>query len=218
MKFRTFFNIYKNLIIVLWCVGVIIAFKIINNFEFQNGSSLIFIGLLVVVPFIIYILGIFRKRRLIKQKVAKEGRFIGSIKKDAESKKLRKELLNEFDFVQIENQECIQFENDIFLLEFNNKLAKLTIKDTLIEYKYFYVNKFFEYNKYDHRYVQYYPTTRLYSLIKLQIEELIGHTYIYKENKRGIKLIDQDTNEVVYSLPNIKFQKYRSNVKFIVKM
>ncbi len=221
MKFSTNLNIYKNIIIILWWAVVIVAFKFINNFEFENGSSLIFIGLLFILPFVLYIIGVIRKRKILKQKVLKQGKYINLIKKDIDTKKIEKEFLKYLKDLNITNYElddnCI-YQNDVIKIEFGEKYAYIQLINTEVIYKFYYTNKFIDYTKYDQRYFQYHPTTRLYSLMISKVEELKGKEYTYIEKKKGIKLIETDTKELVYFMPRNRYTKYRNYITFNIKL
>ena len=210
MKFKTFLAIYKNLIILLWWMIILIAFKIINNFEFENGTSLIFIGLLVVLPTFLYIFGLIHKFKLKKIKSVNNGPYIKIIKKDIETKKFEKEFLEDiehlkFNFVESDN---IELQNEKIQIVFTNEYAYIKLIDTKVIYRYYYVNKFRYYSKYDTRYLQYRPTTYLYTLLLSRIKDLSSKEFKYIENRRSIKLIDIETNEIIYSLKKEKKQLY----------
>ncbi len=221
MKFSANLNIYKNIIIILWWAVVIVAFKFINNFEFENGSSLIFIGLLFILPFVLYIIGVIRKRKILKQKVLKQGKYINLIKKDIDTKRIEKEFLKYLKDLNITNYEldddCI-YQNDVIKIEFTEKYAYIQLINTEVIYKFYYTNKFIDYTKYDQRYFQYHPTTRLYSLMISKVEELKGKEYTYIEKKKGIKLIETNTKELVYFMPRNRYTKYRNHITFNIKL
>ena len=208
MKFKTFLAIYKNLIILLWWTVLLISFKIINNFEFQNGTSLIFIGLLIVLPFSLYIFGLIHKFKLKKIKAINNGPFIEIIKKDIETKKFDKEFIKDiedlkFSFIESNN---IELRNDTIQIVFTNEYAYIKLIDKKVIYRYYYVNKFRSYSKYDTRYLQYRPTTYMYTLMLSRLKELTSKEYTYIENRRSIKLIDTKTKEIIYSVKKEKKQ------------
>lgn len=206
MKFKTFIAIYKNIIILLWWITVLVAFKIINNFEFKNGTSLIFIGLLIIFPLTLYILSIIRKIRLMKIKAINNGPYIKIIEKDVKTKKFEKEFLEELEDISLEfiEGEEIELKNELLQVVFTNEYAYIKLNDKKVIYRYYYVNKFLSYTKYDNRYLQYYPTTHLYALMIEKIKELSNNEYIYVENRRSIKLINKKTEEVIYNLKKEK--------------
>lgn len=206
MKFKTFIAIYKNIIILLWWITVLVAFKIINNFEFKNGTSLIFIGLLIIFPLTLYILSIIRKIRLMKIKAINNGPYIKIIEQDVKTKKFEKEFLEELEYLSLEfiEGEEIELKNELLQVVFTNEYAYIKLNDKKVIYRYYYVNKFLSYTKYDNRYLQYYPTTHLYALMIEKIKELSNNEYIYVENRRSIKLINKKTEEVIYNLKKEK--------------
>lgn len=206
MKFKTFIAIYKNIIILLWWITVLVAFKIINNFEFKNGTSLIFIGLLIIFPLTLYILSVIRKIRLMKIKAINNGPYIRIIEQDVKTKKFEKEFLEELEDISLEfiEGEEIELKNELLQVVFTNEYAYIKLNDKKVIYRYYYVNKFLSYTKYDNRYLQYYPTTHLYALMIEKIKELSNNEYIYVENRRSIKLINKKTEEVIYNLKKEK--------------
>ena len=208
MKFKTFLAIYKNLIVLLWWTVILISFKIINNFEFKNGTSLIFVGLLIVLPVSLYIFGLIHKIKLKRIKAINNGPFIEIIKKDIETKKFEKEFLDDvehlkFNFIESEN---IELRNDTIQIVFTKEFAFIKLIDKKVIYRYYYVNKFKSYSKYDTRYLQYRPTTHLYTLMLSKIKDLTNKEYIYVENRRTVKLIDSETQEIIYSIKKEKKQ------------
>lgn len=216
MKFSAHLNIYKNIIIIIWWIIVIGFFKIYNDFEFENGSSLIFLGLLIILPLLLYIIGLIRKHTILKQKELKQGKYINLIKKDIANNKIEKEFLKyltdlHLEHLVIDNQHIYQ--NDTLKVEFLELYASIKIINTKVVYKFYYTNKFNDYTKYDTRYYQYHPTTRLYSLMVSKIYEIKDKEYIYIESKKGIKLIEQDTKQVVYNLPKNKDKLHNFNQK-----
>ena len=64
--------------------------------------------------------------------------------------------------------------------------------------------------------MQYYSTTKLYSLMLEKIEEFINTSYTYIENKKGVRLVNDKTNLIVYSLPKNRYTKYNTN--FVLKI
>jgi predicted nucleotidyltransferase len=78
--------------------------------------------------------------------------------------------------------------------------------DKKVIYRYYYVNKFRSYSKYDIRYLQYRPTTYMYTLMLSRIKELTCKKYTYIENRRTVKLIDSETKEIIYSIKTEKRQ------------
>ena len=144
MKFKTFIAIYKNIIILLWWITVLVAFKIINNFEFKNGTSLIFIGLLIIFPLTLYILSIIRKIRLMKIKAINNGPYIKIIEQDVKTKKFEKEFLEELEDISLEfiEGEEIELKNELLQVVFTNEYAYIKLNDKKVIYRYYYVNKF----------------------------------------------------------------------------
>ena len=59
---------YKNIIILVWWLAILVIFKVWNNFNFSNGNSILFIILIVVFPLALYIFGVIYKKKLLKQK------------------------------------------------------------------------------------------------------------------------------------------------------
>ena len=82
MKFKTFLAMYRNIIILLWWIVILVLFKITTNFEFHHGLSLLFIFLVVFVPLSFYLITKIYQQKLIRAKRNRKGNYYQRIKKD----------------------------------------------------------------------------------------------------------------------------------------
>ena len=141
-----------------------------------------------------------------KIKAINNGPYIKIIEQDVKTKKFEKEFLEELEDISLEfiEGEEIELKNELLQVVFTNEYAYIKLNDKKVIYRYYYVNKFLSYTKYDNRYLQYYPTTHLYALMIEKIKELSNNEYIYVENRRSIKLINKKTEEVIYNLKKEK--------------
>ncbi len=214
MKFKTFLAIYKNLIILVWWIVILIIFKVTTNFEFSHGNSLIFVFLMFALPLTLYIFGLVYKKKLLKAKALKKGPYIDKIKNDYKNKILQKEFSNNiknlaFAIEQINDE--VVLDNPHLLIVFQKERASLHLKETKIYYYYYYSLKVKEYCKYDKKLLQYNSTIYLYHLIIEKLNTLIEHPLNYIENKKNFWLVDSITSEVLYTNAKGPFKKKRSN-------
>ena len=79
MKFKTFLAMYRNIIILLWWIVILVLFKITTNFEFHHGLSLLFIFLVVFVPLSFYLITKIYQQKLIRAKRNRKGNYYQSI-------------------------------------------------------------------------------------------------------------------------------------------
>lgn len=91
---------YKNIIILVWWLAILVIFKVWNNFNFSNGNSILFIILIVVFPLALYIFGVIYKKKLLKQKNLRKKPFFEIIQDDYKTKKLQKEFLEQIEFLK----------------------------------------------------------------------------------------------------------------------
>lgn len=217
MKFKTFLAMYKNLIILIWWLIILIVFKVTTNFVFRNGNSLIFILLMVVIPLTLYIFGVVYKKQLIKQKKLRKGPYIEIIKNDYKNKKFNKDFLdklNQYHFTTELTENNLDVFNDQFLISFTKTHAYLAIKNTKIVYHYYYTSKLKDFSKYDKKLIQYHPTTYLYELLIIQINNLSSKELNYFEDKDQYALIADSTDEVFYN----NFKKIPKKKKNAIKI
>ena len=221
MKFNTFLAMYKNIIILIWWISILVIFKVTTNFEFVGGSSILFISLLIGFPLALYIYGVICKKRLLKKKLAKKEPFFNVIKKDFNNKKFQKEFLDKligYNFVLNKKEEFINIYNDTINICFDKNFACIIFNETNVIFRYYYVSRIKDFTKYDVRLIHYYSTTYLYKLLLEKIEALINKSLLYYENKKGCILLDEKTQTIIYStlLKNVKTKKLKITKRIVL--
>ena len=103
---------YRHLIILIWLILILLIFKITTNFKFKNGSSLVFIGLIIIVPLIIYTYSFINiKKNKETVKINKDG-YYQTIVKDLEKGNFQTNFLDKLSNL-----------NSPFVLTFNLKVV-----------------------------------------------------------------------------------------------
>lgn len=199
---KRFLLAYRHLIVLIWLVIILVIFKIINNFVFKNGTSLVFVGLLMVVPLFIYIFTLCNRHQVRNKKKNLKKVYYDNLLEDIknghfESSFLKRvhELDLQYTYVVNEN---IHVQMEGIAIIFDREKTTLHIDDTLVEYRFYYASRLTEVTKYDLRNLQYKNSLVLYTKIIEQIITLVNHQYAYTQNNKEIKLIRTDNNEVVY--------------------
>lgn len=212
MKFKTFLMMYRNIIILIWWAIILVVFKITTNFVFKNGLSILFILLLVVLPVVLYILTTIYKHQLIKKKKRKKIRYISRLNEDIENKQFQKnfimpleELIGKTELKK--DAEKIIVDSQNISIFFNKYKAQLAIKNTLVEYNFYYSNKLETMNAYDSRFYQYHETNHLYFAIIELVKKLTLESLIYEVNKKKCLLTTVNSNIILYQNKNLKKNK-----------
>lgn len=205
---------FKNIIILIWWIIVLIVFKVTTNFEFSNGNSLIFVGLLVIIPLTLFIIANIFKKKLMKEGKKNKIPYFQRIKEDIKSKTFYNEFLSKIstlNFSQIEEDNKIILVSNLLEIVFSQSLVSISIKNTQVIYRYYYSNKFTELSKYDKKYLQYKGTSVLYQLLVEKVLLLSNNELTYFENKKHAKLILTATDEVLFTnSKKVKFKLKRS--------
>ena len=204
---------YKNIIILVWWLAILVIVKVWNNFNFSNGNSILFIILIVVLPLALYIFGVIYKKRLLKQKNLRKKPFFEIIQDDYKTKKLQKEFLEQVEFLKLnlnskENQ--LLLSNNKIEISFEKNYTKINLLNTKITYYFYYSNYINNFTKFDKRMIQYHSTKYLYNQIIELLKKLTCNQLTYMENKKNCKLIDSITKEILYdnNKKTDKKQKY----------
>lgn len=220
MKFLTLLFMFKNIIILIWWLIVLIIFKVTINFEFSNGNSLIFIALLIIPPIVLYVYGKIYKKYQVKLNKIKKEPYFNLIKKDLDKKVFKIEFLDKligYNVLLNVQEEFINLSNDYITISFNKNFACIIINNTNVIYKYFYSSSYKNYTKYDERLFKYKTTIDLYESIINKLELLANKNLLYFENKKGCILLNKKTNEVLYTtFKKTKKIKDSKNTKDIV--
>lgn len=212
MKFKTFLAMYRNIIILLWWIVILVLFKITTNFEFHHGLSLLFIFLVVFVPLGFYLITKIYQQKLIRAKRNRKGNYYQRIKKDFEGKQLEKNLLcplraciGDMD-IKIENDE-IKLIHPQLICTFQQKKATIQIVDTRVCYGYYYSFQIDRMHIYNTLHLQYHDTNYLYQLMLTQIQLLAQEVLLYQENKNNCLLTNLDQTKVLYQENSKRRQK-----------
>lgn len=224
-KFLQFIVIFRNIIVLVWLILILILFKIINNFNFKNGQSIIFALLLAVIPSFVYILSHINKKKIKVARTNRKMSFFEKIKDDYKTKKFQKHLLDKledlglsFDLV---DESAITLKNQFLNICFDLNEASISINDTLVNYRFFYLESD-ELNKYDTTYMAKRDTLALYIAIVNKIKQLINVKMIYQNDWKRIVLYRMDSEAVLYEYiyskikqKQLKIQKVKKESKII---
>lgn len=224
-KFLQFIVIFRNIIVLVWLILILILFKIINNFNFKNGQSIIFALLLAVIPSFVYILSHINKKKIKVARTNRKMSFFEKIKDDYKTKKFQKHLLDKleglglsFDLV---DESAITLKNQFLNICFDLNEASISINDTLVNYRFFYLESD-ELNKYDTTYMAKRDTLALYIAIVNKIKQLINVKMIYQNDWKRIILYRMDSEAVLYEYiyskikqKQLKIQKVKKESKII---
>lgn len=211
---------YKNIIILIWWAIILIVFKVTTNFEFRNGTSLIFISLLVIFPLVLFIISRVFLKGLQKTNNKNKIPYFQRIKVDVKDKTFNKELISKLPLSNItllNDEDKILVDDINLIIEFNKTFASIIIKNTKVIFHYYYTNKFHIITKYDTRHLQYKPTNYLYKIIVEKVNELCSSDLTYMENKKCVILLIDD--KVIYSNTDkkIKPNKFKNKIKISLK-
>lgn len=218
MKFKTFLAMYKNIIILVWWLMILVIFKIWNNFVFENGSSLLFVFLIVVLPLTLYIFGIVYKNSLLKQKSLKKKPLFENIQSDYEANKLQKIFSDEIEKLKLnveKKEEKIMLHNNQVAIVFERHYSQIKLIQTKVVYYFYYGTHFTSITSFDQKMLQFHSPNYLYNQVKTQLAKLLECSLTYMENKKCYKLIDSTTNKVLYDSakkPKAK-QKYNKVIQ-----
>lgn len=217
---------YRHLIILIWLILVLLIFKITTNFKFKNGSSLVFVSLLLIVPIVIYIYSFINiKKNKEAVKINKDGHY-QNITRDIDKGIFKSCFLDKLtqlnlkylcDLTDIVCVKIINHNVEILNVIFNANQAIIEINDTKIVYRFYYSHMINEFTKYDLRNFEYKETSILYSKIVEKVSELINKEYIYIYSKKQISLVAVPSNEELYNVKVNKklFDKENKNKKTI---
>lgn len=199
---------YNSIITFVWWVLLLISFRIINNFHFQNGSSIIFLILFFIPPVIFKTISIRHRRRIKSQKAARKSGYYIQIKNDIDTNVFYANFLAPIKYqfgslnLDVKESEINILINDTISLIFTEKKATISLLETNIKYSFYYSKDFEDLTKYDIRGVEFYPTEKLYQDIIISLNNLTGDL-IYEEVYQGGKylgcLLYRD-NEVIYQI------------------
>lgn len=196
--------LYRSFIILVWIITILIIFKIVNNFLFKNGSSLIFITLIFILPLIFWILTQIARKKSIKEKKKLETKYYLRILNDIKESNFDKQFINPLkqliSYSTFNDSNNIIFENENLIIGFNEIKSYISIKNTNVTFSYYYSNKFYKSTIYDEKFMQYQDTKELYQLMINKLETLLSEPLIYETNKYNLRLIGSNTKQVYYEI------------------
>lgn len=215
MKFKTFLAMYRNIIILLWWIIILVVFKITTNFEFHHGLSILFVFLVVLVPFTFYLITKVYQQKLIQAKKNRKGSYYQRIKKDFEGKVFEKNLIFPLEEyighidIKIENDE-IKLLHPQLICTFQQKKATIQIVDTRVCYAYYYSFQIDRIHTYNTLHMQYHDTSYLYHMMLNRIQLLRQDVLLYQENKNSCLLTNLEQTKVLYK----ENMKHRQKEKY----
>lgn len=223
MRIKTLLTMYRNFIILIWWMIIIVVFKIITNFKFHNGLSILFVGLLVIPPLALYIFTSIHKRSLIRKKKARGKTYFSRIKRDFQNKNMERVFIHTltatYGHVElIYNEEKIEIKHDYFSIVFLPNKAILSIHNTRVIYQYYYTHKYDGFSVYDKRYLQYHDLSYLYTVILTKINTLFAAPLIYFEGPRCCMLSSSDESTIYYKKNSHRNKKEKYQSKVIIEM
>ena len=197
---------YHNYLILLWWIVLLIAFRFINNFRFQHGSSVIF-GAFLSSAF-----GTESNKPAYRRHVKKQEspeRAATSPKSKTMSGKgffspnwlIRSGLFRKAETAYQETKITVDINSQAELV-FDSDKASLVIHDTMIKYRFYYSNRFEDLTKYDSRGFEHYPTEKLYRAVLNLLKNLTGDL-VYEEVRQGGKILGcllSKNGEVLYNI------------------
>lgn len=208
---KVFLARYKNIITLIWCVGVFLYFKIAHNFQFKNGSSIIFLLLILVLPLGLNIYYNVVRHRTKKLKKAHQGNFFDQIKYDFLSKEVNRPLLNHL--YQMNRNTKVEDKGDeitiatgsdtYLFITFTSKFCKISMENTEIVYYLYYERVVFDTTSYDQKGFKYYATDNIYQAILKIVKNLKRERLFYQELRQHnkllqIRLLDRTDDQVIY--------------------
>lgn len=207
---------YRNIILLLWWIIILVLFKITTNFEFHHGLSLLFVFLVVFVPLVFYVVTKLHQQKLIQAKKNRKGTYYQRIKKDFEKSLFQKNMVLPLEGyighidIKIENDE-IKLVHPQLMCIFQQKKATIQIIDTRVCYAYYYSFQIDRIHTYNTLHMQYHDTNYLYHMMLTQIQLLSQDVLLYQENKNSCLLTNLEQTKVLYK-ENVKHhnkEKYK---------
>lgn len=199
---KRFLIAYRHLIVLIWLILILIIFKIANNFVFKNGTSLIFVGLLIVVPLFIYIFTLCNRHQVRNKKKKLKKTYYDNLLQDIKNGHFETSFLKRIHELDLQYtyvvEDNIRVQMEGIVIIFDREKTTLHIDDTCVDFHFYYASRLSDVTKYDLRNLQYKTSLVLYTKIIERIMLLINHEYAYIQNNKEIKLLRTDTNEIVY--------------------
>ena len=115
------------------------------------------------------------------------------------------ELVGKTEFTKEEENIIVDSKNISII--FNKYKAKLVVKNTLVEYNFYYSSKLEVMTSYDSRFYQYHETNYLYFALINLVKNLISEPLIYEVNKKKYSLTTLNSNIILYQNKHLKKNK-----------
>lgn len=194
----------------IWIVGVLVFFKLYNDFIFEQGDSYIFFIALFIVPFSLELESYYVRRKNKAKYHIKHSSFLKLIESN-----LDKELLDEITkttrMLTDPDSLTIYFGPRLLgTIKFSETFASVSIVDTSVEYRFFYSQTEYILTKYDESGFEFRPVTYLFQRMLNRINQLTSLDLVYKEYYKKKKIVAvalMDKDDILY------FNKVKHNVK-----
>jgi hypothetical protein len=210
--FKVVVERYRNLIILAWCIIIFVFYKVIFDFQFENGSSLLFLFILLCVPVSLQMHYVMQRKAMQQLKKAHQKTFFGQIQYDFLTGMINTKLLftlehlaKETKVTQVEDIITIRCGNISQVnITFTPLLCRLEIENTKIVYNLYYERVVFDTSEYDQKGFRYFRPEKLYQSIIAIIRLLKNERLFYQELRQGkrmlqYQLIDRTNGEnIIY--------------------
>lgn len=218
---KIFLTMYRNFIALIWWLVVIVIFKVITNFQFHHGLSIVFVSLLIIPPAVLYLFTSIHKRKLIKKKKARKKTYFSRIKQESQNKNMERWLIHPltttYGHLDITYQEeKIEMKHPCFSVLFLPNKAILVIHNTRVIYQFYYTHQYDGFSIYDKRYFQYRDTRDLYVAILTKIETLFATPLLYLEGSKCCMLTSMDKTIIYYKKNAHRKGKDKYQNEFII--
>lgn len=200
-----FITRHRYSIIFGWITVVLLSTYFINKFTFQNNSSVLFIFVLLIVPVVVSIISHFNIKKNKQKYLFSKTNYYELIKLNI-YKDLIKKLNEVTKVLELPNEYHIGHEQRL-VLSFNDQYCELSIKNTIVSYKYYYSKTFDNISIYDKKGFEYQSTNVLFSELLNMINNLLLGKLVYQESNK-IKL-----TYAVLKRDNLVLYEYKSNFK-----
>ena len=218
---------HKYLLIAIWCVSILIIFKLTTDFVFKGGSSVLFLLLFFGFPLTLNYLAKNKAGVLRRQKYAKKAGFLDQIHFDIRTGLFQSLFLTPLmkenkPQMQIKEEEITLYfgKSNLVRLSFIKEKAELIIIDTMIKYNFFYSKAFYDLTKFDERGFEYRGTAHLYQRLLILLNKLLGKEFQYEEVFYGKDyagcLLKKD-DEIIYQLVLKEKKRFFKKTKVINK-
>lgn len=177
-----FITRHRYSLIFGWIIIILGITYCVNRFNFENNSSVLFLFAVVIVPIIITIVSNFNIKHNKQKYLYSKTNYYDLIKLN-----INKELVNnlkEITELNIVKDEYIIGPNQRLILTFNQYYCELSIRNTIVSFKYYYSKSFDNLSMYDKRGFEYQSTHILFTELIHHINNLLKDELLYVETKK----------------------------------